>query len=101
MALIRQIGAEVNPLAANGHPSSPSSVYGVSQFRLCGTCVLLYSMTVVLLHICSGAARALVTGVKLAMLGPPGRVGPSQKRKTSFSPTLLSRGPSRAYDGRF
>ena len=90
VALIRQIGAEVNPLAANGHPSS---VYGVSQFRLCGTCVLL--------PICSGAARALVTGVKLAMEGPPGRVGPSQKRKTSFSPTLLSRGPSRAYDGRF
>ena len=73
MALIRQIGAEVNPLAANGHPSSPSSVYGVSQFRLCGTCVLL--------SICSGAARALVTGVKLAMEGPPGRVGPSQKNE--------------------
>ena len=42
----------------------------------------------------SGAARALVTGVKLAMDGPPGRVGPLPNMKTSrFSPTLLSRGP--------
>ena len=29
--------------------------------------------------VASGAARALVTGVKLAMEGPPGRVGPLKK----------------------
>ena len=29
----------------------------------------------------SGAARALVTGVKLAMEGPPGRVGPLPKNE--------------------
>ena len=42
----------------------------------------------------SGAARDLVTGVKLAIEGPPGPVGPLPKMKTSrVSPTLLSRGP--------
>ena len=42
----------------------------------------------------SGAARALVTGVKFAMEGPPvGRV-PSQNMKTSrFSPILLLMDP--------
>ena len=48
----------------------------------------------------SGAARAPVTGLKLAMEGPPDRVGPLPQMETSrFSPTLLSRGPSRAQDG--
>ena len=42
----------------------------------------------------SGAARALVKGVKLAMDWPSGRVGSLPKMKASrFSPTLLSRGP--------
>ena len=42
----------------------------------------------------SAAARAPVTGVKLAMDGPPGQVGPLPKMKISrFSPTLLSRAP--------
>ena len=42
----------------------------------------------------SGAARALVTGVKLAIEGPPWSSGPLPKMKTShFPPTLLSRGP--------
>ena len=36
-------------------------------------------------------------GGKLAMEGPPGRVGPSQEMKlVVFSPILLSMGPSQA-----
>ena len=42
------------------------------------------------LSVRGSAARALVTGVKLAMEEPPGRVGPLPEMKTMrFSPTLV------------
>ena len=41
----------------------------------------------------SGAARAPVPGVKLAMEGSPGRVGPSQKLKLVDFRLLLFREP--------
>ena len=37
----------------------------------------------IMFHVISGAARALVTGLKLATEGPPGRVGPLPKIKAS------------------
>ena len=50
----------------------------------------------------SGAARALATGVKLAVEGPPGRLGPLPKNENlSFLAHFILEGPSRTLEGPF
>ena len=49
------------------------------------------------LRVVSGAARALKMGVRLAMEGPPGRVGPLPKNENQlFFAHLTFEGPTRA-----